>query len=346
MFHLHPLGFETSKEEWFRLSILDVIVPPNYNTYAIVFKLDHSDETAIVKTFKRGIEATLQQCRHLAGTIEKNKHGDYSIVKRPESTVEFVVQWLNDPEDDYPSYFELERANFTCARLGHPAILGIEGMPNARHPDDSPVVVGFQLNFIRNGLIFTVHIHHFAADMTGTTSFVQQIADNCYSIQNNTSKPSWDEALMDRSRFIAPDIALEDQIDPLPRPKRHPDWLPCSWLLFHLPPSKSAELKQLASPLDGTWISTYDASTALLWRIIARNRAQIYEPDPASPAIFGEPINMRGRCKSLRVSLLDPVLTSLILRYTGNFDKISRQCFGGRAVTASGKAPYSSRSDF
>ncbi|CAO2648460.1 Nn.00g077270.m01.CDS01 [Neocucurbitaria sp. VM-36] len=295
-FHLHPLDFETSAEEWFRLSILDVVVPPNYNTYAIVFKQDSSDETTVVETFKRGIEATLQQCRHLNGTIQKNQNGDYSIVKKPESTVEFVVQWLNGPEDDFPSYSDLESAEFTCARLGDPALLGVEGMPDSRHPDDSPVVVAFQLNFIQSGFIFTIHMHHFACDMTGTTSVVRQIADNCYSVVNGTSKPNWNDLFMDRDRFIAPNIALEHQIDPPPRPKRHPAWLPCSWVLFHLTPSKAQELKLLASPSDGSWISTYDAVVALLWRVMARNRIKIYGADLASQAIFGEPINMRDRC--------------------------------------------------
>jgi hypothetical protein len=297
IFHLHPLGFESSKEECFRLSILDVVVPPNYNTYAIVFKSDDTDESATVETFKYAIQATLQQCRHLVGKIQKNEHGDYSIVKRPESTVEFVVQWLNNPGDVYPSFTELERANFTLASLGSPAILGIEGMPDYCYPFDSPVVVGFQLNFIRDGFIFTAHIHHFALDMTGTSSLVRQIADNCYSVVNGTPKPSWDESHMDRSCFIGKPFPLEYQTDPLPRPERHPDWLPCSWLLFHLPPSKSQSLKQIVLPSDSTWISTYDAVTALLWRVIARNRAKIYNPDVASPAIFGEPINMRNRCK-------------------------------------------------
>jgi hypothetical protein len=297
-FHLQPFLTESPTEEWFRLSILDLVVPANYNTYAIIFKADDSDENVIIDTFKRGILTTLQQCRHLVGTIEKNNQGDYSIVKTSRSTVEFTVQWLNDPEDNYPSYAELEKAHFTLAKLGNTATLGIEGMPDYRHPDESPPVIGFQLNLIKDGFILTVHVHHFALDMTGTTNFVQQIADNCYSVRNNMPKPSWDESLMDRSPFLAPDVALENQIDPTPRPARHPHWLPCSWLLFHLPPSKCAELKRLASPEGDTWISTYDAVIALLWRVIARNRAKIYGPDLAAPAIFAEPINMRDRCKS------------------------------------------------
>lgn len=345
-FQLHPFGFESSQEERFRLSLLDVVVPPNYNTYAIVFKNDDTDERAIVETFKYGIQATLQQCRHLVGKIQENEFGDYSIVKRPESTVEFVIQWLNEAGDEYPSYTDLERAHFTLSKLGSPTTLSVEGIPEFCYPADNPVVVGFQLNFIRGGFIFTVHIHHFALDMTGTTSLVRQIADNCYAFINNTPKPAWDESLMDRSRFICPDVAPEDQLDPMPRPERHHDWLPCSWLLFHLPPSQSKLLKQLASPLDTTWISTYDAVIALLWRVVARNRAEIYSPDLASPAIFGEPINMRSRCKCSKSMAGRVVLTSLFPRYTTNLDEISRQRVGGRVINAPGQPSHSSRSNF
>jgi Transferase family len=152
------------------------------------------------------------------------------------------------------------------------------------------------LNFIPGGLIFTVHKHHAALDIAGTTSLVHQIADNCYSILKGTPQPSWDERLMDRSRFISK-VADEDLVDPPAAPKRHPAWYPCSWLLFHLPQSKAAELKRLATPDNGTWISTHDALTALLWRVISRNRAKIYNPDLTLPALFFEAINMRDRCK-------------------------------------------------
>jgi hypothetical protein len=345
-FRLCPPGFGIHKEEWFRLSILDMTVPPNYNTYAIIFSGDHTDKTIVIDTFRRGILSTLGQCRHLVGTIEKNEKGDYSIVKKPTSTVDFVVQWLDDPEDEYPSYDDLEKADFTLATLGDSVTLGIKDLSKSCNPDDSPVVVGFQLNLIKGGFIFTVHVHHFALDMTGTTSLVKQIADNCYSALNNTTKPNWDEALMDRSRFTAPDVALEDQSDPLARPERHPDWLPCSWLLFHLPPSKCAQLKLLMEPPDNTRISTYDALVALLWRVLARNRAKIYSPDLASVAIFGEPINMRNRCESFRTMIASQELIQVHIRHTEGSDKIPRQRFGSRAVNASEKPSHFGRGDF
>lgn len=300
-FSLRPHGRE-APEERFRLSMLDIVMPPQYNVYAIVFRGDGTDDMTTLEIFKHGIEETLKQCRHLVGRIEENDFGDYSIIKRHGSNVPFVVQWLDGPDDDYPSFFDLERAHFSCAKLGDPRVLSVEGMPKICLPNDKPAVAGFQLNFIPGGFIFTIHVHHFAVDMTGTGSIVEQIAQHCCSASNGTPKPIWDEVFMDRSRFTAPRTPVNEQIDPVPKPQRHPDWLPCSWLLFHLPRHKSAELKDMASPSEGSWISTYDAVIAVLWRIIARNRAKIYKPDLSLHAIFGEPVDVRSRCKFLRSS--------------------------------------------
>ncbi|KAI0899509.1 transferase family-domain-containing protein [Annulohypoxylon nitens] len=293
-FHLDPSNCDKSQEEWFRLSVLDLYNTQNYSTHALIFKLQDSAKAHIIETFKRGIEATLGQCRHLVGTIRENEYGDYSIVREPESTVRFDVQWL----DDYPSYTSLEKANFTGRSLGNPARLTIEGMTMAckRLPDTSPPMVAFQLNLIPGGLIFTVHQHHAALDMDGTVSLVHQIANHCYSIVKGTAPPSWNEELMDRSRFFS-NVPYEKKIDPPPMPGKSQDWFPCSWLLFHLPQSKAAELKQLCAPdrSQGAWISTYDALVAFLWRVVSKHRAQIYKQDLTQTALFFEPVNMRSR---------------------------------------------------
>lgn len=291
---IHPTGWESSKEERFRLSTLDLFNTQNYSTHALIFKLAEAEKPHVLEALKCGLEDALGQCRHMVGTVERNEHGDFSIVKKPDSTINCVLQWL----DDGPSYSDLEKAGFTSQSLGDPARLTIEGMTMGcrRPPDSSPAVTGFQLNLIPGGLIFTIHKHHAAIDIAGTTSLVHQIAGNCHSILKGTPRPSWDEAYMDRSRFVS-NVAQEAQVDPPPAPGRHPDWLPCSWLLFHLPKSKAAELKQLAMPEDGTWISTHDALTAFLWRVISKHRARIYRPDLGSPALLFEAINMRDRCK-------------------------------------------------
>lgn len=220
-------------------------------------------------------------------------------MKKAESTVRLDIRRLDDPQDKYPSFSQLESGMFSAPYLGDPALFTIEGMTMAcgHHPQTGVDASGFQLTFIPGGLIFTVHRHHLICDVTGLASLVRQIADNCKAVFKGASAPHWDESLMDRSRFITPAVAEKDQKEPPPAPKRHPDWLPCSWLLFHIPQGKVAELKKSATPVDGTWISTYDALIAFIWRVVTKNRAHIYKPDLSQPAIFMEAVNMRNRRK-------------------------------------------------
>ncbi|KAI1178014.1 transferase family-domain-containing protein [Nemania sp. FL0916] len=296
-YQIRPNGPLASSAESWRLSTIDHIVTQHYSNWAVIFKLADEQKPAILDVIKRGLEATLGQARHLAGKIEINEHGDFSIVKRPDSSVRLDVRWLDGPEDKYPSFSEIEKGLFSAQSLGDPARLTIEGMTMAcqGHPRDCPDAMGFQANFIPGGLIFTVHRHHLVADVSGLASIIRTIADNCAAVVNGTGPPAWDDAFMDRSRWTSPPVPIEDQVAPPPARQRHPDWHPCSWLLFHIPESKVTEIKRLASPTDESWISTYDALVAVIWRVLMKNRAQIYKPDLSTPAIFMEAINMRSR---------------------------------------------------
>ncbi|KAJ5414162.1 hypothetical protein N7509_000789 [Penicillium cosmopolitanum] len=81
-------------------------------------------------------------------------------------------------------------------------------------------------------------------------------------------------------------------------PERHPDHITAEMLLFHLPKSKAAELKRLASPPDGSRISTYDAFSAYLWRTVSRLRAPLFKPDLSAPLFWSEAVDMRRRMHS------------------------------------------------
>ncbi|KAJ5715214.1 Transferase [Penicillium malachiteum] len=144
---LHP---KLAVEERFPLSTLDLIVTQNYSTWALIFKLDNpTDIPVITKTLRHAVQATLAQCRHMVGTIERDAQGNFAIVKKPDSTVPFVVDHL-----DGPSYAEIEQAGFASASLGDPASFTIPGMTMACHcpPNASPRISGYQLTFIPGGL--------------------------------------------------------------------------------------------------------------------------------------------------------------------------------------------------
>ncbi|KAK2043076.1 acyltransferase [Colletotrichum somersetense] len=299
-FHIRPLGWESGpKEERFKISTLDYMSPRSYNIYALFFKVKDEEKRKVAAVLKEGLERTLAQAKHLVGNIEKDEDGSHSFVKRKNSTVKLVVQYLDSPDDKFPSLEEIEKAHFVTTTLGDIKVLSNAPMtygetPEA-HPDSNPATASFKASFISGGLIFTMHSHHYSNDISGWGSFTKQLAENCFAITNKTEFPSFDPRCLDRSRFNAPVIPEESWVDAPPQLGRHPQHKRSQSLIFHLPQSKAADLKKAASPDDGSWVSTYDAVVALAWRTFSKIREPVYKPDPSSNTIWAEAINMNKR---------------------------------------------------
>ncbi|KAK2053879.1 acyltransferase [Colletotrichum caudatum] len=304
IFQLRPLGWENDpEEERFKLSIIDPTPNCAYNHYGLFFRLEDSKRSSAVDILKAGLERTLSQARYMCGTIEKDVEGGYSFVKRKESSVQFVVHEL-DAHANHPSLDDIERSYFAGHSLQDINLWGIPGLtwgeetPEA-DPDNSPVVAAYQLNLLKNGLLFSMHNHHYSCDLMGWSNFTRQLAENCYAIANSASFPAWNPANVDVSRFIR-NIPAESLVDgPAVAPK-HPGHKEQQAVLFHLPKSKAEELKKLAMPTnpEAPWISTYDAMCAYVWRMLSKIRAPVYNPDPSSHLWWGEAVNMRPRLQN------------------------------------------------
>ncbi|KAJ5779432.1 Transferase [Penicillium paradoxum] len=195
-FYLHPFGWENDpEEERFKVSTLDYLTACTYNNYALFFRVDDTDKPRVADVLKTGLERTLSQIRHICGTIEKDPSGGHSFVKKKDSTVLFVVQWLDCPEDIdvYPSFDEIAEGNFCTSVLGDLNRWSVPPMtygekPEA-HPDSSPVIAAYKANFIRGGLVFIMHHHHYSNDVMGWAGLVHQLAENCYASVNETPFP-------------------------------------------------------------------------------------------------------------------------------------------------------------
>lgn len=209
-----------------------------------------------------------------------------------------MVQYLDNPQDKIPAFEEIAGSHFLSKTLGDISLLGNTPMtfgekPEA-HADASPAISSYKANFIPGGLIFNMHLHHYSNGLAGWASFTKQLAENCYAVFNNTALPSFDPRCLDRTLFATPSDPGEQQIDAPPRPDRHPQHrLQSQSLLFHLPKSRAAALKEAANPGDnGSWISTYDAVCALMWRVFSRIRQPVYMPEPTSHLHWVEGVNM------------------------------------------------------
>lgn len=203
-----------------------------------------------------------------------------------------------------------------------------EGRPES-NPNNSPTISGFQLNFVRGGAVLSSHVHHWATDVVGWSNFARQLADNCRALHAATSGagvvaadereeaallassatvrwPSWDPASIDVSRFTRAAPPADQLVDGPPVVPRHPGHpREQQALLFHLPRSRAEKIKAMAQPDPAassgssdmpSWVSTYDAMCAFIWRHLTRARLAYYKPDLDGPMPwFGESVDMRPR---------------------------------------------------
>ncbi|RSM05541.1 hypothetical protein CDV31_009532 [Fusarium ambrosium] len=303
VYYLHPFGWENDPdEERFPVSTLDYLTACTYNNYALFFRLDDADKPRAVEVLKAGLERTLSQARHYCGTIEKEPVGGHSFVKKKDSTVRFIVQWLDSPHHTYPSFDEIEKRHFNAVALGDLELWSVPPMTYGEKPEadpnNHPVASAFKANFVRGGLVFHIHHHHYTNDVMGWSGLVHQLAENCFAFANKTPYPDWDPSNLDLARLCKMEPPEHEKIDGPPPQKRHPAHTQAVSLLFHLPKSKAAELKRLCAPQDGSWISTYDAFSAFIWRTLTRVRAPVFNADMSSKLFWCETIDMRRRFHS------------------------------------------------
>jgi hypothetical protein len=217
--------------------------------------------------------------------------------------VKYVVQHLDRAADRFPNFDDIANAHFASNSLGDVGILSNAPMtfgekPEA-HANNHPAISSFKVNFIPGGIIFNMHMHHYSNGLPGWASFTKQLAENCYAITHKTEFPSFDPRCLDRD-FLTFLVGPEEQeVDAPPRPDHHPGHRPAQSLLFHLRKSRAAELKKAAWPADGSWISTYDAVCALMWRVFSRIREPVYKPDRDSHLVWVEGVNMLKRFPDL-----------------------------------------------
>ena len=303
---LHPTGWESDPlDEYFKLCTLDYCVGQVYTNYALFFKLPDAEKPRVIPILKHGLEVLLSQCRQLCGIVERHPDGGFCFHKERESTVQFHVQWLDGPGDQgkYPSFEELEERHFVSQALGNINTWCVPPMTYGEKPEaqptNNPKASAFKASFIPGGMIFMMHHHHYCNDVMGWAGELHQLAENCSAIWKSPESPSlppWDPACLDLSRVTKPDPPEDQLVDGPVQPLRHPDHKLGQWLLFHLPKSKAAELKRMASPEDGSyWISTYDAYMAYIWRMLSKHRARLFKPDLKQNLLWGEAVDMRRR---------------------------------------------------
>ncbi|KAL0930387.1 acyl transferase [Colletotrichum truncatum] len=319
IFQVRPTGWATDPEdEYFPLSTLDYSVAQVWCNYALFFKLPSADlesQFRITNILRSGLERTISQVRQLSGTLTTHPSGSgLCWHKKRSGTVAFHAQWLDPVNANHKllTFDDLESRHFLGSAMGDPEMWCVPGFLGGERPEATPAhrprAAAYKATFIPGGMVFMMHHHHFSGDIMAWSGQLRQLASNCAAIYSSSSRtpgtPSpafipWDPASLDLSRVTKPDVPEPQRVTGPTPPQRHPAHRPSQRLLFHLPKSKIADLKKLATPPadDGTgrWASSYDAYMAYIWRVLSKHKTQLYNWDLTEPLLWGEAIDMRRR---------------------------------------------------
>ncbi|KAI0127603.1 transferase family-domain-containing protein [Xylariales sp. AK1849] len=301
---VRPKGWQTHpQEESWTLADLEYPMPQNFLRYCFIYNIPNTsshDKQHMVETLKTALELSLSQCRTLGGSFRKGSLGEIHIIKERESSVPFIVKNRSEAvgEDDRgASIQDLSRAGFPPSEICRQAKLDDLGKSQTNAISCGNPVSTFQLTWLPGGMALTVGFHHYCMDGGGFAEFLKQWAGNSLALERNTKLPSWDPVFLDRSRLNGRFVQPENRVDP---PEPPGIGAPMSQthelrsVVIEFTKTTAAQLKAAATPQDKP-ISTFDAISALLWRVHTRARLAMYELVDGELSVSATAVDLRPR---------------------------------------------------
>ena len=278
-----------------------------YSVIVLAFPLSEQSSSAMIaQNFEEATKTLFGYYPYLAGQAVRDREwkGEHEG-SRPFKIVPDVASTAihtKNLADTLPSYEELRQARFPMSMLDGNVLSPFKGTPDHYSDSDHTPVFVIQLNFISGGVIACFNMMHTAMDGNGLGQVIRQfsailrgekLSDSDVKAGNldaNQVLPSLPEGK----------YQLEVHKRMLTDPNAKNDWAPDStityqWAYFDFTSDKLAELKQRANQksLPGTWITSDDVVTALLWRAITRVRSPNLDMSLSSTLVRAA--NLRGK---------------------------------------------------
>lgn len=211
-----------------------------------------------------------------------------------------------------PSYAELQAEHFPLSKLDPARLSPVGLMPNTKNPP----VMAAQANFIREGLLLAVGVHHSASDASAVGGILNIWAKNTAAAYDPDKFrfTQFEPQYCDRSTLITGSSGAKVEDFPAyffqPEasktsgrgeshkiPRMSSPLPPMTSYIFYFSPESLAALK-----VDAAAYSTNDALTAFLWRhmTLARNPVSQSEVEPSvkvaeEPSAVLYAVNIRSR---------------------------------------------------
>ncbi|KAI1077077.1 transferase family-domain-containing protein [Whalleya microplaca] len=291
------------------LSPLDKIMPRAYVGQMLCFPSTNPRVSQVLKDGLAGVVADIPYL--LSGVVTSSDRSSISL-SEPYQSLEDLFSEVD--LTDSVVYASMKAAHFP------PSAFTLDGMkpPDTLPPYPNPApVFRARLSLVNGGFVLFVAFHHSTTDITGFGSLLRIWASHCRT--GSSAAAGFDPAWLDRKALFDPP---EAKTEPVPLPEnlhiREPSALSklgsggspahignLKTAIFFFPQRGLRRLKDAvnehitSSQGAGTWVSTSDILTVLLWSSILAAEAPEPNPPPSPgpkhTTTLGFPANFRSR---------------------------------------------------
>ena len=281
------------------LAAIDALHPVHYGRRLLIFRCTSTEQrTAQIDALKSGLQALVQNCPILGGTVVPQPSPDESGSQPTRSAIvparglELVIRDLHTA---LPTFSELEADDFQPALLPYDLLVPV---PRDVGKDRPFAACMLQYSAIDGGTILTWAISHTASDGSGNNELARMLSEHVRAAERvaGGAQPSDESSRvqhtivgLDRSalRSITSDAPFEiedhpgyskppvketlaDEVSPQAFRSSQPQ-VP---ILLRISPAGLSRLKTDAAKESSIQLSTHDALVGLIWRSILLIRSR------------------------------------------------------------------------
>jgi len=157
----------------FQLSTLDRNAPRAYLRCALCFACQNDESNIITQRLQRAAKSLVSEIPMLAGVVNTDdQQKPINVTVTPKDVEEFEAT-IKHSKGYAQSYQDINHDGFAPRQIE-----GIDLTPLAnRTEDDHNPSCAIQANFIDNGLILTIYLHHAVADINGVSTILRLMSE-------------------------------------------------------------------------------------------------------------------------------------------------------------------------
>lgn len=300
-----------------------------------IFAFPSNNTRSIPEKLREGLVGVIKDVPYLlSGVVSSDSPRGAVSLTEPYQSLNDLFSWHDLSQSiDYP---RMKKDNFPPAAFSVPGLVPPDTIPP--YPTPAPVFRA-RVSLVNGGFLLCVAVHHNTTDITGFGALLKLWASHCRTgasaslgfnqtwLDRRLLFPS--EAARRKSSIAIPQLLhIREPTESISRGGVVGDVVEFRPGVFFFPwrtlqQAKQAVNNEIATHNPGSWVSTSDILTALLWSAVVE--AELLDSDSGSQGVstIGFPVNIRSRP---RVSLPKDYLGAAFMMTTATASQQDLVC--------------------